>query len=262
MRFAYSTINWGADCDLEEAVSEIAAAGWRAVELFGHSLDLLGTPSSLRRRLGGLEVATLFGSVQQPFHTPAQVDRLRRQVEYAAEVGAAAYGLIGGSRLRQHAPPPEEYADLAALLEEVAGHAAAVGVDIAYHPHTQCTIEVESELDRVLEQAPRLRVCLDTSHTWLVGEDPLTQLRKYRGRMSYVHLKDWRDGHFVGLGDGGVLGPRWPELLRELEDFDGWAVVEQSRSEVSPARSARENAEFLTRLGQSPAASVTASVEV
>lgn len=204
MRFAYSTINWGADCDLEQAVSEIAAAGWRAVELFGHSLDLLGTPSSLRRRLGGLEVATLFGSVQQPFHTPAQVER----------------------------------------------------------PHTQCTIEVESELDRVLEQAPRLRVCLDTSHTWLVGEDPLTQLRKYRGRMSYVHLKDWRDGHFVGLGDGGVLGPRWPELLRELEDFDGWVVVEQSRSEVSPARSARENAEFLTRLGQSPAVSASASVEV
>ncbi|MGH2928817.1 MAG: sugar phosphate isomerase/epimerase family protein, partial [Solirubrobacteraceae bacterium] len=133
MRFAYSTINWGKDCDMAQAAAEIAAAGWPAVELFGHSLDLLGTPASLRRRLAGLQVATVFGHVAEPFHTAAQLEVHRRQIEFAAELGAQAYGLVGGQRRRQRAPLPEEYADLAGLLEEIAGEAAQAGVEIAYH---------------------------------------------------------------------------------------------------------------------------------
>lgn len=255
MRFAYSTINWGKDCDLAQCASEIAAAGWRAVELFGHSLDLLGTPASLQRRLGGLGVATVFGSVAAPFNTRAQVERHRRQIEYAAEVGASDYGLVGGQRLRQRAPSAEEYGDLASLLDEISGYAAEAGVNVAYHPHTGCTVETEAEIDRVLDLAPRARLCLDVSHVAVVGEDPVRQLQKYRARTSYVHLKDWRDGHFVGLGDG-ILGPRWQEILEQLAGFEGWVVVEQSRSEVSPERSATENAAFLTRLGYAGAVEV------
>lgn len=248
VRFAYSTINWGKDCDLGQVASQIAAAGWRAVELFDHSLDLLGTPASVRRRLAPLEVATVFGHVAAPFHTRAQVERHRRQIEFAAELGAAAYGLVGGQRLRQRAPSPEEYADLAGLLDEIAGYGAEAGVSVAYHPHTGCTVETEAEIDRVLELAPRAQLCLDVSHVAVVGEDPVRQLRQYRSRTSYVHLKDWRDGHFVGLGDG-ILAARWPEILEQLTGFDGWVVVEQSRSEVSPERSANENAAFLAGLG-------------
>lgn len=257
MRFAYSTINWGKDCDLAQAASEIAAAGWRAVELYDHSLDLLGTPASVRRRLGGLGVATVFGHVAEPFQTRAQLERHRRQIELAAELGAAAYGLVGGQRRRQRAPLPEEYADLAGLLEEIAGEAADLGVDVAYHPHSGCTVETEAEIDRVLDLAPRARLCLDVSHVAVVGEDAVTQLRKYRERISYVHLKDWREGHFVGLGDG-ILGPQWPAIMEQLAGWDSWVVVEQSRSEVSPARSANDNAAFLSRLGYQLAAPVEA----
>lgn len=259
LRFAYSTINWGKDCDLSEAASEIAAAGWRAVELYDHSLDLLGTPASVRRRLGGLEVATVFGHVAEPFHTRPQVERHRRQIEFAAEVGAAAYGLVGGQRRRQRAPLPEEYGDLATLLEEIAVEAERVGVDVAYHPHSGCTVETEAEIDRILNAAPHAKLCLDVSHVAVVGEDAVTQLQRYRDRISYVHLKDWRDGHFVGLGDG-ILAGQWPAILERLggPGFGGWVVVEQSRSEVSPARSAQENAGFLARLGYPLAAPVEA----
>jgi inosose dehydratase len=250
VRFAYSTINWGADCDVAEAAAQIRAAGWRAVELFGHSLDLLGTPSSLRRRLDGLEVATLFGHVRAPFHTRAQVELHRRQLEWAAEAGAAAYGLVGGTRLRQRAPSGEEYADLAALLEEISADGDAMGVRVAYHPHTGCTVETGEEIERVLGHAPRARLCLDVSHVAVVGEDPVAQLRRFRDRVAYVHLKDWAGGHFVGLGDG-ILSRSWAAILEELATWDGdrWIVVEQSRSDESPAAAAEANAAFLRRLG-------------
>ena len=203
----------------------------------------------MRRRLGGLEVATVFGDVAEPFHTRAQVERHRRQIEFAGELGAAAYGLVGGQRRRQRAPAGR---GVRRPRRSARGgvDAAQVGVDIGYHPHSGCTVETEAEIDRVLELAPHAKLCLDVSHVAVVGEDAVTQLDRYHERISYVHLKDWRDGHFVGLGDG-ILGPQWPAILERLaEPGSGrWVVVEQSRSEVSPARSAQENAAFLARLG-------------
>jgi inosose dehydratase len=257
LRFAYSTINWGADCDLTQAGAEIRDAGWRAVELFGHSLDLIGTPASIRRRLGGLEVATVFGHVRAPFHTAAQIEAHKRQLEFAAEAGAAAYGLVGGTRLRQRSPLAEEYADLARLLEEISLFGAEHGVDVAYHPHSGCTVETAEETDRVLDGAPHAKLCLDVSHVALVGEDAIAQLRHFRDRISYIHLKDWADGHFVGLGEG-ILSPSWKAIMSEIEGwaFEGWVVVEQSRSDVSPADSAAANARFLRQLGYEPAQQV------
>ena len=66
LRFAYSTINWGATCDLPAALAEIRESGWGAVELFGHTLDLLGTPASLTEQLEGLVPATLFSGIELP----------------------------------------------------------------------------------------------------------------------------------------------------------------------------------------------------
>ncbi len=42
-----------------------------------------------------------------------------------------------------------------------------------------------------------------------------------------------------------------PAFLKELDDqaFPGWVVVEQSRSEISPAESARVNADYVRGLG-------------
>src|SRR5262245_23612889 len=66
LRFAYSTINWGDTCDLGAALAEIRQAGWRAVELFGHTLDWLGPREELVQQLGGMAAATLFGGIEVP----------------------------------------------------------------------------------------------------------------------------------------------------------------------------------------------------
>lgn len=249
--FAYSTIHWKPDLGQQTIFAEMREAGWTAVELFGHSLEWLGAPEDLQVALGGLTVATSFGSIAVPVDG-AQLEMHKRNIDYAAGLGAAAYGLVGGSRPKDRTPTPEEYANLATACEELAVYAAGKDMVIGYHPHTNCTIETQAETDILLNESEHVRLCMDPSHIAQVGEDPVAQLRKYRQRLGYVHLKDWGDGKFQELGRGD-LGIDFAAILNELElwGYNGWVIVEQSRSrtDVAPLTSARINAEFLQKLG-------------
>ena len=249
LRFAYSTINWGETPDMAAAFAEIRDAGWHAVELFNHSLDWLGSPERAREALGGIQVATGFGTVGIP-NDPTATEIQKRRIEHAAALGAENYGLVGGARLRQRPPSEAEEVDLAEVCEELAVHGAALGVAVAYHPRTACTVETAAEIDRLLARTQVLTLCLDASHIALVDEDPVAHLRTYRDRTSYVHLKDWARGAFIELGRG-TIGIDTLSFLQELEgqSFPGWVVVEQSRSEVSPAQSAKVNADYVRGLG-------------
>ncbi len=249
LNFAYSTINWGTKPDLASAFMTIREAGWGAVELFDHSLDWLGTPDYLRNVLGGLRVATSFGGVEVPV-SAEQLTIHKRRIDYAALFGATMYGLVGGSRLRMRPPTAGDYSNLAQACEELARYAADKGIGVAYHPHVSCTIETEAEIDILLHETQYTQLCLDASHIGLVGEDPVTQLRKYQSRTGYIHLKDWAAGKFVEMGRG-TIGLDFSAILRELQaqSFFGWVVIEQSISDVSPAHSAQINADYLKQLG-------------
>ncbi|MBA2558070.1 MAG: TIM barrel protein [Chloroflexi bacterium] len=249
LRFAHSTINWGTTCDLPRALVEIRDAGWGAVELFGHSLDLLGTPRGLAESLGELVPATLFASIVLP-GSDLQRTTLRNQIRFASEIGATAFGLVGGSRLRWRPPSDDEISELAALCEELAVYGAETGVAVSYHPHVGCTIETSDEIAALMARTRALGLCLDASHIALVDEDPLDVLAAWWDRLGYIHLKDWGRGKFAELGRG-TLGIDFPGILAELErrEFAGWVVLEQSQSDVSPLESARINADYLRGLG-------------
>lgn len=251
LRFAYSTINWGEWCDLKATFDDIRAAGWRAVELFNHALDWLGPPYRLRGWLGDLQVATFFGAIELPASEHSLTVH-RRRIDYAAEMGARAYGLVGASRPRAHPPTADDICALARACESLAEYAAELGLCVAYHPHTRCTVENEGEIDALMNETQTLKLCLDVSHIALVGEDPVAHLRKYRERLGYVHLKDWARGEFVEMGQG-TLGIDFAACLSELEDqrLTGWCVVEHSVSKTSPLDSARVNALYLRSLGYS-----------
>jgi inosose dehydratase len=249
LRFAYSTINWGATCDLPLALSEIRSAGWGAVELFGHTLDWLGTPKQILHHLGDLKAATVFSGVELPANDQ-QRTTLGNRIAYAAEIGASDFGLVGGGRLRYRPPSDAEYQELSGFCEELAEHGDRYGVTVAYHPHVACTIETSAEIEKLLAGSDKLRLCLDASHVALVGEDPIEEINRYWDRTSYIHLKDWANGKFVELGSGSI-GIDFAAILAFLQErrFAGWVVLEQSQSEISPLESARINAAYLQELG-------------
>ena len=254
LKFAYSTINWSVSCDIPGALADIHRAGWRAVEFFQHSLDHLGTPKVLGEQLeeAGLLPATLFAGVE-PGMDRTQRNVLRNHVRFAAELGADAFGLVGGNRLRFRPPSPEEYAALADLCEDLAELGNELGVTVSYHPHAGCTVETSGEIDQLMAATSRLRLCLDASHIALVGEDPLAVIARYWDRVGYIHLKDWARGKFAEMGRG-TLGIDFGAILEDLvrRDYRGWVVVEQSQSDDSPFESANINARFLESLGYCP----------
>jgi sugar phosphate isomerase/epimerase len=249
LRFAYSTINWGAACDLEACLGEIRSTGWGAVELFGHSLDQMGTPATMNGLLDGLIPATVFAGIDLPV-TDEQRKVMRNRISFAAEIGATEFGLVGGGRLRFRPPTESEYSELAGCCEELAVFGRSLGVRVSYHPHVACTIETSAEIELLLERTTVLNLCLDASHIALVDEDPIEVMERYRERTGYIHLKDWGRGKFQELGRG-TIDIDFPSILAYLTGrrFGGWVVLEQSQSDESPAVSARINADYLTGLG-------------
>jgi sugar phosphate isomerase/epimerase len=249
LNFAYSTINWGDACDLPACFDDIRSTGWRAVELFAHSLEWMGTPRRLKSLLGDLRAATLFASIDLP-SSDRQITIHKNRLDYGAEVGASAYGLVGAGRPRSRPPTSGELDDLSSLCEAIAEHGAKIGVTVGYHPHTRCTVQYEHEIDHLIARTKHLKLCLDISHVTVVGEDPIAHLRKYSDRIGYVHLKDYGNGDFVELGRG-TINMNIAGFLRELEaqSFGGWVVVEQSTSDVSAKHSAEINAAYLRGLG-------------
>ncbi len=249
----YSTLTWGPTPDLDRVLGTIAAAGWEGVEFIGLSFDWLGTTGRVRKLLEkhGLAPVCVFGSVSLGGDAESTLEKQRRIIEYAAELGCPVYCFLGGSRVGLRLPTEDEYQQLAEQSEQLIDFATPFGLTVAYHAHPRCTIESEAEQDLLLARADRLKVCVDVSVAGLMGEDALAQLRKYRHRLGYVHMKDCGPGKFCLMGKGiaGLDFGKIRETLNEIE-YRGWVMGElSSYADTAADESCRANREFLRSVG-------------
>ena len=141
---------------------------------------------------------------------------------------------------------------LARALERVsqaAERCRARGVDAVFHHHAATYIETPDEIAALVAQTD-VSLCFDTGHAAVGGGDPLELMRTYAKRIGHLHLKDvdpellarvragdlpwdraWGDGIFCPFGEG-MVDVRGALALPELQDFDGWIVLEQDRVAV------------------------------
>jgi inosose dehydratase len=159
------------------------------------------------------------------------------------------------------APRLGDPAPMLELLREAAARAATRGVRAVVHPHVGGYIEFEDEIDRVLAETD-LGLCLDTGHALYAGSDPAALIRRHKARLGHVHLKDvspgprppnfWdavRAGAFCPIGDGML---DLEAVKQALDDYAGFATVEQDRrpeSPGSPAEDLRRSVERLRTAG-------------
>jgi inosose dehydratase len=258
IRVGYAAITWGGRD--EQAIEDIADAGYHAIQLRATAVDTFGAnPSALRDLLSrhGLKMAVL-SSGNLRIDPAAERDQLALHTSHAEFVKNAGgeYLQVIDERPKGRAIVAEDYARLGRLLSELGRRTAAAGVPLVYHHHMNSLGEKPDEIENILEAADPafVGVLFDIAHYQQGGGDPIAGIRKYRDRIKVVHLKDVET-------TSGTPGYRWVALGRGRVDvkgciaalrnggFDGWAIVELDRAlePETPKQAAIANREYVTK---------------
>lgn len=265
MQLAYQTNTWGgvvghpagvtsvkdlyylANGSTDEALQDIAGAGYRGFELFdGNLMQYAGRVDELRSLMErlGLELVAVYSGANfiYPQILGQELGKIEGVAQLAARLGAT-HLVVGGGAIRAGGIEDGDYKLLAEGLDRVVALAAGVGLTASFHPHLGACAQSPAQIARVFEQTS-IGFCPDTAHLEAGGGDPIDLIRTYADRIPYVHLKDYADGGFLPLGQGRQDFSRILDELRSA-GYDGWITVELDTYPGHPAEAARISRTFL-----------------
>jgi sugar phosphate isomerase/epimerase len=137
------------------------------------------------------------------------------------------------------------------------------GLCAGLHNHLGTPVETQEQLEAFLEACPDCGLILDTAHLAAAGGDPTEIVRRYAGRLTAIHLKDWitlreevglenwtQRGRFCELGAGNI-GLDNAAVLHALRKagYDGWIFVEQDTHLQDPLIDLAVSREYIRRAG-------------
>lgn len=234
-KLGYSTLRWK-EPDLEPALAALKEAGWDGWE--GRlPLDWLGTPSRLRRICDNtgmpLVVFTASGSPDQ--RDWAHVERNKRRMEFAAEIGADCFMFMNGRKPEGREVTKDDLAAAAEGAEAWAEYAGPLGLELSYHIHTNLLVDSIEDWRYYMSQLDKAKLCIDVSHAQLWGYDPMQSLRDFQDQLNYVHLQDYsstsrrEDGWYlpVWCDVGEAENVDFPSIRETLEEigYDRWVTA-------------------------------------
>jgi inosose dehydratase len=216
--------------DMERAIREIADAGYAGVELFdGNLLDYEGRYGVFRDALkqAGLVLVAGYSGANLIFPDilSEELARIERAAAATAELGGE-HLVVGGGAKRAAGRQPDDFKRLGAGLDKVAEIARRAGLTAHYHPHLSTIVEGPEEVREIFRHTA-INFCPDTAHLAAAGGDPAAQIREFRDRITYVHLKGWQRDPFAFTPlDRGDLD--MAPILAALAEtaFDGWITTE------------------------------------
>ncbi len=247
MKFGFETNAWGgvighpagvtsvkdlfylAPGSTEEALREVARAGYRGFELFDGNLVAYEDKKDAFRSLmrdTGLEMVGVYAGANfiYPDILEDELWRIEKGASLAADFGAE-HIVVGGGAVRAPGTTDDDYARLAEGLDRVVDLAEKYGLTASYHPHLGTCVTTLEQMDKVFPRT-RINFCPDTGHIDAAGSNSAEVVRKYADRIRYIHLKDYKDGNFLPLGEGKVDFAGILEALR-AHNYDGWITIEQ-----------------------------------
>ena len=119
-----------------------------------------------------------------------------------------------------------------------------LGLVPALHPHVDCYIETEEQIENVLKNTDAT-LCFDTGHHAYSGGDPIAFYKKHHKRIPFLHIKEcdmqiagqartkkWPFAKSVAAGamrEPGSGSIDFKDLFAFMGQisYDGWVVVEQ-----------------------------------
>jgi inosose dehydratase len=262
LRLGYAAITWGGQD--EQAIDDIAAVGFHGIQLRSGVLEAYGDkPAELKKQLDANGLSLLcFSSGSNPEYLPGKeseiVARHVANAHFVHALGGSVLQIIS-KRPKDRAPTAADYEWLGRVLNEIGRQTLDIEVRVAYHNHLNGFGEAPDEVAHVMDLTDPhyVDLLLDIAHYAQGGGDPVAAVKRHRGRIRMLHLKDVkgavpspgrpaREGYqFVELGRGRVDVPGVVAALREIR-YRGSAVIELD-SVPEPGRTPKESAEMNRR---------------
>jgi inosose dehydratase len=264
---------WGRQLPPDRVLAEMAGLGMTATELGPLGwLPLDGAQARAALDRHGLRLVG--GFVPLVVHAPDLGDtreQARRAAAQLAAAGADVFVAALVADLDWSVPPTldgDGWKRVGAHLRELAGLAAAEGVELVVHPHVGTLVETAADVDQALAHTD-VPWCFDSGHLLIGGVDPAAFVRDHADRIGHVHLKDvdaglaedvrtgarslvaaTQAGLFRPLGEGDA---RIDEVVRLLDEsgYERWLVLEQDIAITGPE----------PPTGEGPALDVQRSIE-
>jgi sugar phosphate isomerase/epimerase len=257
-KLAVSTLRWK-NPDLEACLAELKKAGWDGWE--GRlPLEWLGTPQRLRRICAnvGLPLVVYTADGSPDNRDWVNVERNKRRMEFAAEVGCDCFMFMNGNKSEDRAVTRDDIKAAAEGAEMWAEYAGRFGLEISYHIHTNLLVDSIDEWRAYMRQLHKAKLCIDVSHAQLWGYDPVASLRDFRSQLNYVHLQDYsstsrrEDGYYlpVWCDVGAAANCDFPAIRQVLEEisYNRWVTAVPGEPIVEPLEEAKRSKEMVTYL--------------
>ena len=235
--------------DIAQTMKKVREIGYEAVQCSG-----LGPiePAELKRIVDseGLRICAT--------HTP--YERLRDEPDAVIEehkLWGCGYVAIGGLPKDYREDGEAGFVRFAKEASEVARKLSDGGLTFGYHNHS---FELERFGDRtalqiLFEESDAEVFQMEIDVYWIQhgGADPAAWIRKARGRVDVLHVKDMtmsgRDQLFAEVGEGNL---NWPAIMEAgREAGTRWYIVEQDRCQRDPFESLEISYRNLREMGLS-----------
>jgi sugar phosphate isomerase/epimerase len=210
--------------DTAGVLARIAKIGYQGVEFagyYGHSaqdIRKILDDNGLKAAGSHIALETLLG------------DQLAKTMEFNHTIGNKNLIVPGfGQKYRSSIAA---WKDTGKLFSEIAAKAKPEGFHVGYHNHGQEFEKMEGEVpfDAFFGAAsPDVKVQLDIGHAARAGANVLDVIRRYRGRIVSVHVKEYAPNNDSAvLGDeGGAIA--WKDVFKALSTSPGleWYISEE-----------------------------------
>ena len=235
-----------AKVDLERTLADIAAVGYRDVELLGSMNNFGMAPERLRAvldRLGLRAPSTHVGT--------NLFDDLDRQIDVARTLGHE-YLIVAGFP-EERRKTLDDYRQWAERFNVAGAAARARGVWLGFHNHGPDVTLIDGQVpyDLFVDRTdPALvRLQLDTGNMAMGGRDPLSYLDRYGPRYWSFHIKDVPR---LGATQDAELGKGiidFRRLLAKIDRIDEKLLyVEQETYPTTPLESVRRDYAYISSL--------------
>jgi sugar phosphate isomerase/epimerase len=229
--------------EVQTTLQKIADIGYRAIQVSGMRPDVM-PPEDIFKRASDLGL-TICATHEPPdllFNHPDQVvERLQ-----ALHASYTAYPFPTGIDLSDTKQVESFLSDLTSATNRL----SEAGITLCYHNHA---LEFQKMGDktiyeRIFEETP-IQAEPDTYWIQAGGASPLSWVRRLKGKIPLLHMKDMRvvsnqEQQFAEIGAGNI---EFQPIIEEAEAGGcRWFIVEQDKCyEKSPFESAAESFRFI-----------------